>query len=139
MSNDYHLSVMKDEFGNKVIDFQNKTGSFLEVVFEINGRNIKTSERGYCYPPYHHKPVRKLEDGSPLPLENHGEIKAYVFRGIGKLKEDETNYDVPPFIRFKLNEQRFHLTSDDLISKRQNKAYFKRTSNTPVAVLEIPY
>lgn len=134
----FELKTINDG-GTQVLDFANNTPNFVEVVVNIDGKEI----RGYCYPPHHHKPIRKMRDGSRLPFSKSGRVRAYVYAGIGQYKEEEVDYEVPPFIRFKLNQDRFKqegINTDSLIRQRLNrKVTFRRSSNNPIEVLEIPY
>lgn len=135
-----------DKNGQKQIDFANYSQGFVEVVFTIDNKEVKygnhfsSSTKGYCYPPGHHKPIRAMANGDQLQFTSRGIIKAYIYAGVGELIEE--NYDIPPFIRFKLNERRFKDTKENignLLSRSTNKrARFRRTSNNPIEVLEIP-
>lgn len=144
MTKTFELSVI-EENGHKQIDFANYSQSFVEVVFTIDDREVKTgsyfspSVKGYCYPPSHHKPIRTLANGHQLPFANRGTIKAYIYSGVGELVEQD--YDVPPFIRYKLNERRFESDRASIrnLLSRNKKARFKRFSSNPIEVLEIPY
>lgn len=135
---DFELRKMEDG-GTQVLDFANHTANFVEVVVAIDGREV----RGYCYPPYYHKPIRKMRSGEALPFGQSGRIKAYIYSGMGNFKDEDVDYDVPPFIRLRLNQERFKKEglSLDLFSKQKTnrKVTFKRFSNNPIAVLEIPY
>jgi hypothetical protein len=131
--NNFQLSVLEDG-GKKVVDFSNNTNSFVEVVLDIDGRIIK----GYCYPPFHHKPIRRARNGEALPFSKSGHIRAFVFSGVGQFKDD-TDYEVPPWIRRKLY-QNGHIDTDRIIQENtKRKVTFRRTSSHPVEVLEIPY
>lgn len=138
MNSTFELKVATEN-NQKVVDFANNTPNFVEVVLNIDGNLVK----GYCYPPFHHKPIRRQRTGEALPLGEHGRIQAYVYSGIGQYKSGDVDYDIPPIIRFKLNQDRFkkiRLTTDNLLQRRANqKVSFKRLSNNPVEVLEIPY
>ena len=131
--------------GQKQIDFANNSSDFVEVVFTVNGREVRLGEnfssnvRGFCYPPFHHKPIRTMSNGGELPLEGSGTIKAIVYSGIGKTQEDDL--DVPPFIRYKLNEKRFQSHNRDNILRQglKKRAAFRRSSSNPIAILEIPF
>ncbi len=132
MSN-FSLSLVSEN-GNRLVDFSNNTNNFVEVVLDIDGSVIK----GYCYPPFHHKPIRKLRDGRALPFSNSGRVRAYIFSGIGQLKND-VDLDVPPWIRRKLYEKG-HISTDQIIQQPHiQKVIFRRTSLNPIEMLEIPY
>lgn len=128
-SQPFALRVAPDETGAKVIDFANNSNDIVEVVFSIDGRQVKTkapgsfSSRGYCYPAGHHKPIRKSGDGTALAFREAGMVRATIYAGeeVGRAPEE---MDVPTFIWRKM---------------RKNKVKFRRTSNTPIAELEIPY
>jgi len=128
----YQMQVLGQD-GARVIDFANNTGAFVEVVLEIDGKLVK----GYCYPPFHHKPIRRQRTGETLPFSHGGTLRAYIYSGLGKYKDD-TDYDTPPFIRRKLNDFKF-LNTDQLMQERKRKVIFRRTSSEPIQVLEIPY
>ena len=143
MHKTFELSII-EENGNKQIDFANHSQSYVEVVFTIDNKEVKNgiyfspSIKGYCYPPSHHKPIRTMINGDQLPFTNRGTIKAYIYAGVGELIEED--YDVPPFIRYKLNERRFRDDSAirNLLSHNK-KARFKRIGSNPIEILEIPY
>lgn len=113
--------------GQKVIDFANNSKDFVEVVFTIDGREVKEGRpfdaaiKGYGYPPKLHKPVKKMKDGSALPFKKHGEVVAYVYAGAGSYKDADLNQ--PTFLRHQL----------------VSKIGFKRSSNEPSAVLKAVY
>lgn len=136
--NNFELKVV-NENGGRALDFVNKTANFVEVVFSLDGQLIK----GYCYPPYHHKPVKKMRDGSQLPFSQKGKVRAFIYSGAGQYKEDETDYEVSPFVRFRLNQDRFKedgFNADSMLRQRPNpKVTFRRTSNNPMEVLEVNY
>lgn len=123
----YQLAVIDTDQG-KQIDFNNSTSDFVEVLFSIDGKEVKTGAmfdyqtRGYCYPPEHHKPIRMMKSGQELPFKAHGMVKAYVFAGQGEYKNED--YEVPAFIRKKM---------------RGRIVSFRRQSQQPIAVLEVPY
>lgn len=131
--NNFKLGVV-EENNQRVVNFTNNTANFVEVVVEIDGKLVK----GYCYPPFHHKPIRRLRSGEKLPFSNAGCIRAYVYAGIGHYK-DELGSDVPPFIQRKLNHQENFNTDQILQERLKRKVTFRRTSLRPVEVLEIPY
>ncbi len=135
----FDLKVIEDR-GKRIIDFTNSTPNFVEVVLNIDGQVV----RGYCYPPYHHKPIRTVRGGGALPLAEHGQIHAFVYAGIGEYKK--TNDDVlsvPPFIRFHLNQDRFRQEGLDMDSvlrqKLAQKVTFHRSSQTPIEIININY
>jgi len=128
----YQMQVLGQD-GARVVDFTNNTGAFVEVVLEIDGKLVK----GYCYPPYHHKPIRRMRTGHALPFSETGTVRAYVYQGRGEYKNNE-DPDVPTFIRFRIN-QNSNLSTDDMIQRRlRHKVTFRRTSTKP-EILEIPY
>lgn len=120
------LSIKAIE-GQKVIDFANNSKDFVEVVFTIDGREVKEGRpfdaavKGYGYPPKLQKPVKKMKDGSPLPFGKHGEVLAYVYAGSGSYKDEDLS--IPTFLRHQL-------------AKRIG---FKRISNEPIKVLKATY
>jgi len=146
MSKQFQVSIL-EQSDQKQIDFANNTDNFVEVVFTIDGKEVKYGNqfservRGYCYPSFHHKPIRTMANGDQLPFGSSGVVQAIVYSGIGKTIEEDL--DVPPFIRFKLNERRFQQSGADIDTfikqSPKKKASFKRTSNRPIAILEIPY
>jgi hypothetical protein len=144
MTKPFELSIIKEN-GSKQIDFANYSQSFVEVVFTIDNKEVKNgtyyspSVKGYCYPPSHHKPIRTMANGKQLPFANSGTLRAYVYTGVGELIEED--YDVPPFIRYKLNEQRFRNNKANMhnFMSQNKKANFKRIGISPIEVLEIPY
>lgn len=133
MSQNFQLGILQEN-NQKLVDFANNTGSFVEVVLEIDGQVIK----GYCYPPFHHKPIRRSRSGEALPFSNAGRVRALVYSGIGSYK-DETDYEVPPLIRRKLNQMNQFSTDQILMERAKRKVIFHRTGSGPVEVLEIPY
>lgn len=135
----FNLKVTDDR-GKRVIDFANNTPNFVELVLNIDGQVVK----GYCYPPYHHKPIRLMRDGSSLPLSQHGQIQGFVFAGIGQYKKiDDAELAVPPFIRFYLNQEKFRQEGLDMDSvlrqKLAQKVIFRRTGQTPIEIINISY
>ncbi|MBI1833475.1 MAG: hypothetical protein HYR90_01490 [Candidatus Andersenbacteria bacterium] len=116
MISQYLLRVAEQQ-NDRVIDFTNNTSDFVEVVFDVDGKEVK----GYCYPPRHHKPVRRMRTGEPLPLGKHGVVTAYVYPGEADL--DERDLDIPPFLRWRLKK----------------KVRFHRTSQSPAVVLTAAY
>ncbi len=128
-SQPFELRVVPDETGTRVIDFSNASDELVEVVFTVDGKEVKTNKafspalRGYCYPSGHHKPIRKSADGTPLTFMQSGTVRAVVYAGeeVGRKPED---MDVPTFIWRKM---------------RKNKVRFRRTNTNPIAELEIPY
>ncbi len=123
----YDLSIITVD-GAKAIDFANNSKDFVEVVFTIDGREVKAGAdfspevKGYAYPPKLHKPVKKMKDGSPLSWGTKGgEVVAYIYAGAGEYKEDDLHK--PTFLRHQLV---------DVIT-------FKRTSSEPIATLKARY
>lgn len=119
---------IKELNGKKVINFTNNSTDFVEVVFTVDGREVKEGKfpnentKGYAYPPKLEKPVRKMKDGAPLKFNPMGgKVYAYIFAGTGSYKEEDI--EKPAFLRHKLVD----------------KIKFKRTSNTPIEILEISY
>ena len=113
--------------GQKVIDFANNSKEFVEVVFTIDGREVKegkpfdASVKGYGYPPKLQKPVKKMKNGSPLPFGKHGQVLAYVYAGTGSYKDEDLIK--PTFLRHQL----------------VTRIGFKRKSNEPIEVLKVTY
>lgn len=133
MSQNFQLGILQEN-NQKLVDFANNTGGFVEVVLEIDGQVIK----GYCYPPFHHKPIRRSRSGEALPFSNTGRVRALVYSGVGNYKDD-TDYEVPPLIRRKLNQMNQFSTDQILMERAKRKVIFHRTNSRPVEVLEIPY
>jgi len=108
MNNEKFKFEVLEKDGVRVINFANKTDEFVEVVFTINDKEIKCGQvfsnetRGYAYPPKLEKEVKKMKDGSPLPFPwlKTSEVKAYIFRGIGKYYDRDL--DKPTFLRHRL-------------------------------------
>lgn len=126
MSTDYNLDIIEGE-GNTSVNFANNTDSWVEVILELDGWEIREgkmfshAQRGYCYPPKYQKEVSKTKDGSKLPFNPQGGVlRAHVWRGRGEYKH---SLDIPTFLRKKLKQ----------------KARFKRTDRNPVEVLEVNY
>ena len=145
MTKTFELSIVKEN-NTRQIDFANHSSNFVEVVFTIDNKEVKYGDyfspsiKGYCYPPSHHKPIRTMKNGSNLPFATRGTLKAYIYAGTGELIEK--NYDVPPFIQFKLNEKRFRddkTIMRNFFSRGGERARFRRLGNNPIEVLEIPY
>ncbi len=102
----YELSVINLD-GKKVINFANRGKDFVEVVFTIDGKEVKEGKdlssetKGYAYPPKLEKPVKKMKDGSSLRFgPRGGEVVAYIFVGDGQYKDEDI--DKPAFLRHKL-------------------------------------
>ncbi|PIR66499.1 MAG: hypothetical protein COU51_03630, partial [Parcubacteria group bacterium CG10_big_fil_rev_8_21_14_0_10_36_14] len=96
--------------GKKVINFANHSKEFVEVIFDIDGKDAKrglpVSEdtKGYGYPPKLEKPVKKLKDGSPLPFNpSGGDVRAYIYTGEGGYRDEDMDY--PTFMRHQLVER----------------------------------
>ena len=135
----FDLKVIEDR-GKRIIDFTNSTPNFVEVMLNIDGQVV----RGYCYPPYHHKPIRTVRGGGTLPLSEHGQIQALVYAGIGEYKKtDDDVLSVPPFIRFYINQDKFRQEGLDMDSvlrqKLAQKVTFHRSSQTPIEIININY
>lgn len=123
MSDAFRLNIKEFE-GQKVINFANNSSEFVEVIFTVDGKEVKEgkildqSTRGYGYPPKLEKPVRKMKDGTPLRIDRCASITAYVFSGNGSYKNEDL--DKPTFLRHKLVD----------------KFSFRRTAHEPIAILE---
>ena len=123
MSASYILSIKQHDVG-QFIHFHNMTDSFIEVVFTVNGREVRENQiptkttRGYGFAPKLDKSVRKRKDGTFIRLREGDSIEAYVFAGVGSYKE--ADLEKPTFLRHKLVD----------------KFSFHRSSDTPVAILE---
>lgn len=126
MSDAFRLDVKEFE-GQRVINFANNSSGFVEVIFTVNGKEVKEgkvpdrSTRGYGYPPKLEKPVRKMKDGSPLRIDRHANVMAYVFQGNGSYKNEDL--EKPTFLRHKLVD-RFS---------------FRRTTDEPIAILKMSF
>lgn len=103
MSDTFNLSTTVLD-GRKIIRFANKSDDFVEVIFTIDGCEIKDGNpfdfalRGYGYPPKLERAVKCMRDGAPLPFHRGGgEVKAYIFAGKGAYYEDDLR--VPAFMR----------------------------------------
>jgi len=114
--------------GKKTINFANNSKDFVEVIFTIDGKEVKEGKdlsletKGYAYPPKLEKPVKKTKKGLPLEFSlRGGEVAAYIFAGQGNYKNEDI--DKPAFLRHKLVD----------------KVIFKRTSDQPIEILKIKY
>ena len=123
----FELSVVERE-GETIIHFANRSNDFVEVIFTIDGKEVKeggkvtASTKGYAYPPKLEKPVKKMKNGIPLPFGNYGgEVAAYIFSGQGEYKREDL--EKPAFLR----------------SRLVDKVKFKRTSDQPVQVITVRY
>lgn len=123
----FSISIIKID-GNKAINFINNSKNFIEVIFTIDGKEVKEGKnldektKGYAYPPKLEKPVKKMKDGTMLPFNrNGGEVVAYIFAGDGQYKDDDL--EKPAFLRHKLVD----------------KISFKRTNDKPIEVIKIKY
>jgi hypothetical protein len=122
----FSLSLI-DIDGQKMINFANHSQQFVEVIFTIDGAEVKNGRkfnlkvRGYAYPPKLEKPVKRMKNDKPLKFKSSGVIKAYIFAGEGEYKE--ADLDKPAFSRNKL----------------VSSVKFKRTNNQPLEILEIKY
>src|SRR3989338_3771495 len=124
MPQPYALSIIGEQ-GRKIITFANNSPNFVEVIFTIDGREVKEGKfpdngtRGYGYPPKLEKPVRKMKDGRPVQLPAHGgKVQAKIFQGVGSYKEEDL--DKPTFMRHELVD----------------KFSFRRASDQPITTLE---
>lgn len=125
--NQFELSVLELE-GERVINFANKSSDFVEVVFTIDGKEVKegnkltSGTKGYAYPPKLEKSVKKMKNGIPLQFGNYGgEVAAHIFSGEGEYKSEDL--DKPAFLRNRL----------------VSKIKFKRLSNEPLQTIKIKY
>jgi hypothetical protein len=114
--------------GKRIINFANNSSKFVEVIFTIdsteclNGQPFKDFRiKGYGYPPKLQKTVKHLMNGNPLPFSDNGIIRAYIFEGDGKYRDDDI--DKPALFR------------KVLVSRIK----FKRNGDTPMETLEIKY
>jgi hypothetical protein len=112
MDKQYILKIAK-----KGLDFENTTDEFIEVVFEIDGKELRSGNKvikktkGFCYPPKYHKIIiADIKKGSI--------IKAYIYQGDG---QENVDLDKPAYLR----------------KKEGRKATFHRTSHEPVNILEL--
>lgn len=123
----FYLSIIKID-GNRAINFVNNSKNFVEVIFTIDGREVKEGKnpdektKGYAYPPKLEKPVKKMKNGSILPFNREGgEVAAYIFAGEGRYANEDM--DKPAFLRHKLVD----------------KIKFRRISQSPVEILRVRY
>ena len=124
----FRLSVKEVE-GSKVINFVNNLDQFVEVIFTIDGKEVKNgldyspNLKGYAYPPKISKDVKRMLDDSPLKfrLIRSGEVSAYIFRGKGSYYDKDI--DKPAFLRHKLVKS----------------IKFNRTDKEPFEILTIKY
>lgn len=127
MTKQYEISV-KDEKGMPTLNFSNNTNEFVEVVFTVNGQDIKTglpftgTERGFCYPDHYRQHIKKVAPS--IRIKEGDQVRAYIYRGEGKYQK--IDYDIPPFIRRKIGEG----------YPAAKKVIFKRFSNTPAQSLD---
>ncbi len=127
MSSPFHLSIQQLE-GRRVIHFANQSPQFVEVVFTIDGKEVKegkvptSATRGYGYPPKLEKPVRMMKNGHDLPFgTSGGTVQAHIFIGDGEYHDTDLNK--PTFLRHTLVD----------------KVRFKRTSAEPTEVIAVQY
>lgn len=127
MTDAFRLNIKELE-GKKVINFVNNSSEFVEVIFTVNGKEVKEGKdlsaeiKGYAYPPKLEKPVKKTKAGTPLQFSPRGgEVVAYIFAGQGSYTAEDI--DKPAFLRHKLVD----------------KISFKRTSDQPIEVLKVKY
>ena len=90
--------------GKRIISFANNSDRFIEVIFTLDGRDVKsgiaftTSARGYGYPPKLDRAVKTSRDDVPLPFSRHGgEVAAYIFSGTGRYRDEDIH--LPTFMR----------------------------------------
>lgn len=127
-TDDFKLSI-KELDGAKVINFANHSTDFVEVIFTIDDKEVKfgsdytPEQRGYAYPPKLEKEVKKMKDGSLLSFRwlRSGEVKAYIFRGMGTYYEKDI--DKPTFLRHRLVKS----------------VKFKRKDKQPFEILTLKY
>lgn len=126
----FSLSVgIKDS--SPAINFANNTEEFIEVVFELDGKDINEAKRvdkfvrGFGFPPKFEKMFTKTRERHPLPFKfsGHGTLKAYIYQGIGHLIKEEQDIEIPTFMRTKLSK----------------KIHFERTSDKPIKVMQCSY
>lgn len=123
----FSLSVATEE-GTRVINFANNSNDFVEVIFAIDGKEVKEGKKvdfgskGYGYPPKLEKPVKRMRNGEPLQFSpKGGEVMAYVFAGEGEYKNEDL--DKPTFLRNKLVD----------------RIKFKRASDNPIQTIKTTY
>lgn len=132
MMNKYKLEITHEE-GQPTIHFSNNTKQFVEVVFTIDGKDVKYGKelvdrpRGYGYPPLYRKNIKRMARG--IRITEQSAIKAYIYEGEGKYQEvtQKVDFDIPPFIRRRLGES---------FIPQGKKLLFRRLGRTPQAVLE---
>ena len=126
MSQLFRLNIKEVE-GKQVINFANDSTEFVEVIFMVDGKEVREgkvpdqSTRGYGYPPKLEKPVKKMKNGMPLEIHHNATVQAFIFPGVGSYKEEDI--EKPAFLRHKLVD-RFS---------------FRRISDEPIAVLETSF
>lgn len=126
MSQLFRLNIKEVE-GKQVINFANDSTEFVEVIFMVDGKEVKEgkvpdqSTRGYGYPPKLEKPVKKMKNGMPLEIRHNATVQAFIFPGVGSYKEEDI--EKPAFLRHKLVD----------------KFSFRRTADEPIAVLEMQF
>lgn len=127
MPSPFSLSIQQLE-GRRVIQFANQSSQFVEVVFIIDGKEVKegkvptSATRGYGYPPKLEKPVRMMRNGQDLPFgSSGGTVEARIFIGDGEYHDADLNK--PTFLRHTLVD----------------KVRFKRTSAEPTEVMVVQY
>ena len=124
MSVPYSIKVQSMDEGD-FIYFANNTKEFVEVVFVVNGREVRAGKlyvegvKGFGYAPKLEKPVRKDREGNFIPLKKGDAVRAMVYRGEGSYKDEDL--EKPTFLRHRLID----------------KFSFKRTSDEPVEILEM--
>ena len=125
MSFDLSIITIDDK---KAINFANNSKDFVEVIFTIDGKEVKEGQtlspetKGYAYPPKLEKPVKKNKAGESLKFNPHGgEVVAYIYAGQGSYKDADINK--PAFLRHQMVD----------------KINFKRTGGAPIEVLRVKY
>jgi hypothetical protein len=99
------------------IDFENASDGYVEVVFAVNGHEIRggmtvtENTKGFCFPPGYRKAIK-------ADLKPGDTVQAHIYEGDGKEKLD---LDRPAFMR----------------QKEGRRAVFHRASSDPVEILTI--
>lgn len=126
-ADDFALSV-ETQSGRRVIMFASNSREFVEVVFTIDGQEVKQGKtyndqvKGYAYPPGMTKAVKKDKAGRPLIFSPRGGmVKAYIFAGQGRYLDEDL--EKPTFMRNQLIQ----------------KVKFTRAGTDPALVLKVRY
>jgi len=127
-SKGFKLNI-KEIDGVRVINFKNNTENFVEVIFAIDGKEVKNGLpyspelKGYAYPPRLEKEVKRMKNGKLLPfrLLRSGKLTAHIFRGTGSYYDEDL--DKPTFLRHRLVKS----------------IKFKRVDQEPYEVMEVEY